>query len=102
MKRAIQRERRKKISKPPKSLSDLEIPNEWRTSKGDNCLQRSFRIISFSDQISTNLRRNFDRYPFDELSFDENSTNGRVRRDVSFDGKSHSTKSHGREPDFHS
>ena len=39
VKRAIQRERWKKIPKPPKSLSDLEIPNEWRaTSKGDNCL----------------------------------------------------------------
>ena len=60
-----------------------------------------FRIISFFDQISTNFRRNFDRCPFDELSFDENSTNGRVRRDVIFDGKSHSTiglltKCHGR------
>ena len=51
-----------------------------------------FRIISFFDQISTSFRRNFDRCPFDELSFDENSTNGRVRRDVIFDGKSHSTK----------
>ena len=39
-----------------------------------------------------NFRRNFDRCPFDELSFDENTTNGRVRRDVRFDGKSHSTK----------
>ena len=62
-----------------------------------------FRIISFFDQISTNFRRNFDRCPFDELSFDENSTNGRVRRDVIFDGKSHSTKGlstkcHGRIP----
>ena len=38
-----------------------------------------FRIISFFDQISTNFRRNFDRCPFDELSFDENSTNGRIR-----------------------
>ena len=44
-----------------------------------------FRIISFFDQISTNFRGNFDRCPFDELSFDENSTNGRVRRDVRFD-----------------
>ena len=56
-----------------------------------------FRIISFS----TKFRRIFDRCPFDELSFDENSTNGRVRRDVRFDGKSRSTKglsrkSHGR------
>ena len=39
LKRAIQRERRKKIPEPPKSLVDLEIPDEWRTtSKGDNWL----------------------------------------------------------------
>ena len=38
--------------------------------------------ISFFDQIST---KNFDRCPFEELSFDENSTNGHVRRDVRFD-----------------
>ena len=37
VKRAIQRERRKKIpERSPKSLSDLKIPDEWRTtSKGD-------------------------------------------------------------------
>ena len=39
-----------------------------------------------------NFRQNFDRSPFDELSFHENLTYGRVRRDVIFDGKSHSTK----------
>ena len=40
MKRVIQREHRKKIpERSPKSLSDLEIPDEWRTtSKGDNWL----------------------------------------------------------------
>lgn len=32
VKRAIQRECRKKIPEPPKSLSDLEIPDEWRTT----------------------------------------------------------------------
>ena len=39
LKRAIQPEQRKKIPEPSKSLVDLEIPDEWRTtSKGDNWL----------------------------------------------------------------
>ena len=48
MKRAIQRERRKKITEPPKSLVDLEIPDEWRTSKGDNWLDE-WRTTSKGD-----------------------------------------------------
>ena len=55
----------------------------------------SYFIFALS-HFSTKFLRNFDRCPFDELSFDENSTNGRVRRDVRFNEKSHSTKSHGR------
>ena len=61
MKRAIQRERRKKIPEPPKSLSDLEIPDEWRTtSKGDNwllvdiTLEGTDRVIIFCTE--QNLR----------------------------------------------
>ena len=61
VKRAIQRERRKKIPEPPKSLSDLEIPDEWRTtSKGDNwllsdiSLEGTDRVILFSTE--QNLR----------------------------------------------
>ena len=48
------------------------------------------KLLSFSHVLV--FRRNFDRCLFDELSFDVISTNGRVRRDVVFDGKSHSTK----------
>ena len=67
----------------------------------DLLLDRRFIHILITFSISHYLifrpnfdefRRNFDRCPFDELSFDENSTNGRVRRDVGFDGRSHSTK----------
>ena len=61
VKRAIQRERRKKIPEPPKSLSDLEIPDEWRTtSKGDNwllvdiTLEGTDRVIIFCTE--QNLR----------------------------------------------
>ena len=70
----------------------------------DLLLDRRFIHILNTFSISHFLifRPNFDRCPFDELSFDENSTNGRVRRDVGFDGRSHSTKGlstkcHGRE-----
>ena len=55
VKRVIQRERRKKIPEPPKSLSDLEIHEEWRTtSKGDNwlladiSLEGTDRVILFA------------------------------------------------------
>ena len=60
------------------------------------------KILSFSNShFSTNFRRFFDRFTFDELSFDVISTNGRVRCNVVFDDMSHSTKgfstkSHGR------
>ena len=70
----------------------------------DACTLRLFgKILSFSNShFSTNFRRIFDRFTFDELSFDVISTNGRVRLNVVFDDMSHSTKgfstkSHGRE-----
>ena len=65
----------------------------------DLLLDRRFIHILNTFSISHYL---IFRPNFDELSFDENSTNGRVRRDVGFDGRSHSTKGlstkcHGRE-----
>ena len=60
----------------------------------------SFSIFHFSTNFRRHFRRIFDRFTFDELSFDIISTNGRVRRNVVFDDMSHltkgfSTKSHG-------
>ena len=47
-------------------------------------------LLSFS--IFLIFRQNFDRCPFDELSYDVISMNGCVRSHDVFEGKPHSTK----------
>ena len=48
------------------------------------------KLLSFSYYLI--FLPNFDRCPFDELALDVISTNGSIRLDVVFDGKSHSKK----------